>query len=236
MNPLGSALIPRFTQAWTFFTDPHPLMMPECINVLDAYDDTARPYHNIVHLTDVLEKLDWARTVLTNDGTLNHLPADVRTRMFMRIELALFYHDVVYDAKAKDNEEKSRDLFNEHAKSFGMGEEDRVAIARLIDITAKHTTASALDEQILCDCDLAILGADRETFTRYDRNIRTEYAHVPAAIWDVRRPGVLKHFLDQPRLYKTEAFHKRYDEAARNNLRSAITPSPLARLTRLFKR
>lgn len=236
MNPLVTTLTPRFTKAWTFFVNPHPLLMPECINVLDTYDDPARPYHNIVHLNDVLEKLDWARTVLGNDGTVSHLSIEDCTRLFMRIELALFYHDVIYDAKAKDNEEKSRTVFLEHAKNFGMDEADSTAIARLIDITAKHTQASALDEQILCDCDLAILGADRDTFARYDRNIRTEYAHIPAAIWDVRRPGVLKHFLDQPRLYKTDAFHKRYDASARANLRGAIAPSPLTRITRLFTR
>ncbi len=236
MKPSVQSLLPRFTDTWAFFVDPHPLLMPECINVLDAYDNPARPYHNIVHLADVLEKLDWARTVLGNDGTVSHLSIEDSVRMFMRIELALFYHDVIYDAKAKDNEEKSRDLFLEHAKNFGMADDDRTAIARLIDITAKHTTASALDEHILCDCDLAILGADRETFARYDRNIRIEYAHIPQDVWNVRRPGVLKHFLDQPRLYKTNAFHKRYDEPARANLRGAITPSPLTRITRLFTR
>lgn len=236
MNPLAQNLLPRFTKAWTFFTPAHPLLMPECINVLDAYDDPKRPYHNLVHLNDVLEKLDWARTVLGNDGTLDHLPADERERMLMRIELALFYHDVIYDAKAKNNEEKSRDLFLEHAVHFGMDSADSTAIARLIDITAKHTQASALDEQILCDCDLAILGAERETFARYDRNIRIEYAHIPADVWDQRRPGVLRHFLEQPRLYKTTAFHARYDATARKNLRDAVTPSPLTKLTRLFKR
>ncbi len=236
MNPLVQKLLPRFTKAWTFFSEAHPLLMPECINVLDAYDDPRRPYHNLTHLADVLDKLDWARTVLGNDGTLDHLPAAERERMLMRIELALFYHDVIYDATAKDNEAKSRDLFLEHATHFGMAQDDRAAIARLIDITAKHTQASALDEQILCDCDLAILGAEREVFARYDRNIRTEYAHIPDTVWHLRRPAVLKHFFEQPRLYKTNAFHARYDAPARHNLRDAITPSPLAKLTRLFKR
>lgn len=233
MNAHTQKLLPRLTTAWTYFVPAHPMLMPDCINVLDAYDDAARPYHNLTHLNDVLVKLDWAKEHVA----LDHIDTDTRARMFARIELALFYHDVIYDAKAKDNEAQSRDLFLQHAANFGMEPHDREAIARLIDITAKHTTATALDEQILCDCDLAILGADRETFDRYDRNIRIEYAHIPAAIWNVRRPGVLQHFLDQPRLYKTDAFHDRYDAQARDNLRHAIAPpSPLARLTRLFKR
>lgn len=227
------ALLPRMIESWSFFVAKHPLLMPECINVIDAYRDPKRPYHNATHLADVLEKLDWAREIVPSPD----LDADARTRMFIRIELALFYHDVIYDATAKDNEEKSRDLFLTHARNFGMDEGDSTAIARLIDITAKHTQAATLDEHILCDCDLAILGADRETFARYDRNIRIEYAHVPKIIWDQRRPGVLKHFLDQPRLYKTDAFHARFDAPARDNLRNAITPpSPMARITRLFKR
>lgn len=225
-------LLPRLLDTWAFFTPAHPLLMPECINVIDAYNDPARPYHNQTHLVDVLEKLDWAKTAINLDS----MDSFGKERMYMRIALALFYHDVIYDATAKDNEAKSRDLFLHHASSFGMHDDDKAAIARLIDITAKHTEANTLDEHILCDCDLAILGADRETFARYDRNIRIEYKHVPEAIWVMRRPGVLKHFLDQPRLYKTDAFHARFDAQARDNLRAAIAPSPLARLTRIFKR
>lgn len=219
-------LLQRFLAAWHFFVPADARLTPECLAVLAAYDTPPRAYHTLAHLTDVLDQLDWAKTCI----------ADATPDTFARIELALFYHDAVYDPRATDNEAQSRNLFMHHAAAFGMHDDDAAAIARLIDITAAHTQASALDERILCDCDLAILGAEQPAFAAYDRNIRREYAHVPAPLYTLRRAAVLHRFLDQPRLFNTAAFHDRYDAQARANLRGALESSVLARLTRPFTR
>lgn len=225
-TPQHTILLQRFLAAWHFFVPADARLTPEGLAVLAAYDAPTRAYHTLAHLADVLDQLEWAKTRI----------ADAAPDTFARIELALFYHDAVYDPRASDNEAQSRDLFLRHAAAFGMRDDDTAAIARLIDITAAHTQASALDERILCDCDLAILGAEQPAFAAYDRNIRREYAHVPAALYTLRRAAVLRRFLDQPRLFKTAAFHDRYDAQARANLRGALAGSVLARLTRPFTR
>ena len=236
MSPSPNHPVTRMHTAWSFFVPEHPLLMIECINVIDAYATPDRAYHNRSHLADVLAQLDWAQGVMSLSPASLHMTADAHQRMFKHIELALFYHDAVYAAAEPDNEARSRDLFLTHAASFGMDEDDRRAIARLIDLTTDHSRAAAPDEQIMADCDLAILGADSDAFAAYDRAIAQEYAHVPAAFYAAARALVLQRFLDQPRLFKTDAFHHRYDAQARHNLRHALAPSPMARLTRFFKR
>lgn len=231
------ALLMRYMDAWKNFTPPHGEMMPAGLSLLDAYNAPARPYHNITHLRDVLDKLDWAKFAVAEEPEVQAMDDAQRARMFAHIELALFYHDVIYDAKAKDNEARSSALFREHSALFGMAPDDAQTVSRLIDITAKHTQAFTIDEKILTDCDLAILGAPRAEFDAYDRNIRREYAHVPAALYKIARAQVLAHFRDAPQLYKTAAFRRKFDAAARANLARATAPQPVAqKILRLFKR
>jgi predicted metal-dependent HD superfamily phosphohydrolase len=189
--------------------------------MIAEHDGPGRHYHTRAHLEDVLAKLDWAKTALTESA---ELPPGDRTTLFDTIELALWYHDLVYDAKAKDNEAQSRDLFLTHAGYFRLPEPLRDNVARLIDITARHHDAVALDERILADCDLAILGAPPDEFARYDANIRREYAHVPAAAYKIGRRKVLTAFLGQPHIYKTRAFQMAYEAKARANLTAATAP------------
>lgn len=235
---MNHRLLPRYLDAWKFFiAAPHAEMMPAGIALLDAYNDPARAYHNTSHLEDVLAKLDWAKDAVAAEPEVLAMDGAARDRMFARIALALFYHDVIYDTKAKDNEEKSRRLFCDHARTFGMQDADIAAISRLIDITASHTNAAAIDEKIMADCDLAILGAGRFAFEAYDLGIRREYAHVPSPLYAAARKKILRHFLETPRLFKTEAFHAAFDAAARDNLARAVGPAPIAhKIRRLFKR
>jgi predicted metal-dependent HD superfamily phosphohydrolase len=204
------------------------------MNVIESYQEQGRFYHNDTHLRDVLDKLDWAKDALQASGEMSALDDAGKKRMFDMIEMALWYHDVIYDAKAKDSEARSRDLFIEHAKQMNLPQDFISEVAALIDLTAKHTAAQTLTERIMTDCDLAILGADKKTFAKYDADIRKEYAHVPAALYKVGRPKVLRHFRDQPRIFKTDAFKERFEDAARSNLDSALQ-TPVQRIMQRFK-
>jgi predicted metal-dependent HD superfamily phosphohydrolase len=217
------ALLPRYLDVWARLGVHAGAAMPQGMALLDAYADMNRHYHSLSHLADVLEKLDWAKEALARSG---ELPPGDNSRMFDLIELALFYHDAVYDAKARDNEAQSRDLFIADARSFGLPTADIETVARLIDVTADHGRAAALDEKILCDCDLAILGAEPPRFAAYNDAIRAEYRHVPAAEWNVRRAAFLKSVRERPLIYQTEAFQQRYDAAARHNLAALLPQKP----------
>jgi predicted metal-dependent HD superfamily phosphohydrolase len=221
----------RYTELWQRLGVSHPDIATAGERLLTLYSDPARTYHNTAHLADVLAKLDWAKDALDKTGELAGLGATARQKMFDTIELALFYHDAVYDAHAKDNEAQSRDLIQRDAAAFGLDPAITKDAARLIDLTAHHGQAQALDEKIMADCDLAILGAAPEAFKKYDDGIRREYAHVPAPLYAAGRAKVLRGFLDAPPLFKTAAFAAQYDAPARRNLAHAVqAPSPMARI------
>jgi predicted metal-dependent HD superfamily phosphohydrolase len=62
-------------------------------DLVARYREPHRAYHNLDHIADCLEKLELARSMLRDDD-------------FKAVELALFWHDAVYDPRAADNEEK----------------------------------------------------------------------------------------------------------------------------------
>lgn len=208
----------RFERLWQRFGVHDPETRQAGLALLAAYDGPGRHYHNVAHLDDVLQKLDWAKKALGETGELQMMAPEETAKMFDVIELALWYHDAVYDAKAKDNEAKSRDWFLSDAHEFGLAPALQKDIAALIDLTAHHKEARTLPECIMTDCDLAILGAAKPAFDAYDAGIGQEYAHVPAPLYAAGRAAVLKGFYDQPQIFKTDAFRKAYEAQARQNL------------------
>lgn len=196
----------------------HPQLTAMFDTLTAHYGAAGRHYHNTEHLTDVLDKLDWAKHAMTKNGELSAFDAPARKTLFTALALALWYHDIVYDAKRQDNEAQSRDLFLAQATDVGLDAVIAAQAAQLIDITAHHKSARTLAERIMTDCDLAILGADAASFTRYDDNIRREYAHYPDDIYNAGRAQALSGFLQQEKIFKTAAFNALYEDAARRNL------------------
>jgi predicted metal-dependent HD superfamily phosphohydrolase len=88
--------------------------------------------------------------------------------------------------------------------------------------TRHHAVPSGIDARILVDADLAILAAPWDRFHEYEQQIRTEYAHVSSPYFAARRKEILEQFLRRDRIFATSAFHDRYEQAARRNLRQAI--------------
>jgi predicted metal-dependent HD superfamily phosphohydrolase len=222
---MAEAPLTRWRNLWKRLGVDTPAVAGTGGAVLGSYEKMGRHYHNGAHLEDVLQKLDWAKEALEASGELEGLSLPEKQKLFDTIELALWYHDVVYDARRHDNEEKSRELFLAHAQEYGLPEDFQRAVAGLIDLTRHHKDAKTLPERILADCDLSILGAPPPEFERYDENIRKEYAHVPGPAYKRARREVLKGFLDQPEIFRTKAFRGAYEAAARGNLEKAVKPA-----------
>lgn len=174
-----------------------------------CYEEPHRQYHTLAHIEHCLVELDRARHLL-DDGE-----ADA-------VELALAWHDAVYDPRASDNEEKSAALFRAAATRHRLEPRLAADVERLILRTKTHLAGSRPDEQIMIDIDLSILGAAPDVFDAYDRSIRREYAHVPEAEWRERRTAVLRRFLLRDPLFTTRFFRERYEAQARDNLARAV--------------
>ena len=130
------------------------------------------------------------------------------------MELALWFHDAIYDTRRSDNEQRSADW----AKS-SVG---NARIHALVMATRHQAVPQDIDAQVLVDVDLWILGAPQKRFDEYETQVRAEYAWVPGLIYRRKRRAVLESFLARPTLYNTERFTERYEKQARANLARAV--------------
>jgi predicted metal-dependent HD superfamily phosphohydrolase len=207
---VDAAELLRWRQAWqrTFCTHCDPEIAGEVFDDLARrYSEPARYYHTLEHVRFVLRVV--------------HQLADAP--ISTPLCLAVFFHDVVYDTHASDNEERSADHARRILTRLGLSPELREETARLILLTKTHqTTPDDRDGQILLDADLAILGEDEAAYDAYAAAIRREYAWVGEADYRAGRSRVLERFLARPRLYFTEAIFERAEARARANLAREI--------------
>lgn len=175
--------------------------------LLAAYAEPQRAYHNVAHLQDCLAQFDAAR------DEAQHPDA---------VEMAIWFHDAVYDPRATDNEEQSA-AWAIQALTAGSIEPTTVQhIAELVLSTQHKAVPTDQDAALLADVDLSILGRAPAIFDAYDRQIRNEYHWVPEHQYCTRRAQVLAGFLARPRLYQTKHFYAQYEKQARENLARAI--------------
>jgi predicted metal-dependent HD superfamily phosphohydrolase len=176
--------------------------------LLARYSEPHRHYHTAQHLGECLAMFESVR------GTAEH-PEEV--------ELALWFHDAIYDTQRPDNEERSADWARAALREAGVASDSADRVHALI-IATRHTASPMLpDEQLLVDIDLSILGAEQARFNEYEEQIRKEYAFVPRWLFRRKRRAILQGFLDRPSIYSTAPFRERLEQRARANLRRAMT-------------
>ncbi len=171
------------------------------------YREPHRGYHNLAHIADCLHEFDRIR----------HLAPDPDA-----IEAALWFHDVIYNPRGSDNEGASAEYAEAALRRLGADERFRREVGRLIGLTRHNTAPADIAGQLMVDTDLASLGAPAELFDENGRNIRCEFAHVDDATYRRSRAEILRRFIARPRIYHTDVFFNRFEQAARANLRRAI--------------
>lgn len=169
-----------------------------------AYCEPHRRYHTLEHIEDCLSQL----------AAVDGLSADDRHAL----ELAIWWHDAVYDPMRGDNEAVSAEMARRDLAAMGESAEIVTEVARLILLTKGHTVEPGdILGAILVSIDLSILGRSPEAYDRYAAQVREEYGFVPEEAWRAGRSAVLRHFLDAPAIYADPAFAARYETAAREN-------------------
>ena len=200
---MSDALLPRSWQrAWRGIGaagDGHALF-----DALTArHAETHRHYHTLQHLEECLHAFDRAQALAQHPH---------------EVELALWFHDAVYEVRRHDNEERSADWARDALVAAGVSSDAAARVHALI-LATRHTAVPAgRDEQLLVDIDLSILGAERARFDEYEQQIRREYAFVPGFLFRRKRREILQGFLARPAIYSTTHFHDLLEARARENL------------------
>lgn len=138
------------------------------------------------------------------------------------VELALWFHDAVYDIPGRDNEGRSAAWAQEALAAAGARAGVPEAVRDLVLATRHDAPPAGGDAALLVDIDLAVLGAAAERFAEYERQIRAEYSYVPGLLFRCKRRAILQGFLDRPAIFTTPALHARFEAAARRNLAGAL--------------
>ncbi len=173
---------------------------------LARYSEPWRKYHTVQHLRECLVAFESAAHLAAR-------PAEV--------EAGLWFHDAVYELRRSDNEEQSARLAECVLSNAGAPREVGARVATLVLATRHTASPESIDEQLLVDIDLSILGATESRFAEYERQIREEYSFVPEVVFREKRRALLRSFIARPRIYSTQHFSGLLEQQARVNLARA---------------
>ncbi|MEH2444152.1 HD domain-containing protein [Nostoc sp.] len=173
-----------------------------------AYSTPDRYYHTLKHIDRVLS------TVQILQGYTNNLAT---------VQLATWFHDVVYDTQAQDNEERSADYAFDLLSNLGIPESTISTVKYLILNTKKHQAAvNDYESQVLLDADLAILAANSVEYQEYAHAIRQEYGWLSEADYITGRQQFLEKFLQRSHIYFTPLMSEFAEPCARGNIQAEI--------------
>lgn len=173
----------------------------------DRYSESHRAYHSLSHIAECLVHFE-ASKALARDADL--------------VEIALWAHDAIYDPRRSDNEQRSAEWVRDALLNAGLSGEQSTRAHALVLATTHESIPADADAQLLCDIDLAVLGAPRVRFDEYETQIRAEYAWVPEEVFRTRRAELLGRFLARPSLYSTAPFREAFERTARANLQRSL--------------
>ncbi|HYD59242.1 MAG TPA: N-methyl-D-aspartate receptor NMDAR2C subunit [Noviherbaspirillum sp.] len=173
--------------------------------IVRHYSEPQRAYHNLSHVMALLRLADTERQHINRPEV---------------VELAIWFHDVIYDTRAHDNELRSSNWAAHAMRTMRIDSHLIAPVERCILATQRHEVSSpgVADLPLFLDIDLAILGAAEEAYHRYAQMIRAEYDWVPDEVYRAGRAQVLQRFLDRPVLYFTAPMAARFDARARQNI------------------
>lgn len=208
MNPPPPpANLDDLSRRWRALTREFGLSAAQAEPLLDDLSAhyRGRPYHNLAHILSLLHLADRFAA---------------QARDFTALRLAIWYHDLIYDPTASDNESRSAAYMRAVLENL-VPPQTLARAAAWIEATIHRAPADDPDACLLQDLDLSILAASPDSYRRYQQAIRQEYAHVPDAVYRLGRRQALQNFLARERIFLTEALAP-LETAARQNLQAEL--------------
>ena len=170
------------------------------------YSEPHRRYHTANHITACLTTYDRAASTLgVNDA----------------VEMALWFHDVIYVAGQTDNETRSAELFQSLSNAHLPGSFiDRVV--RMIIATRHKALSPTSDEQFVVDVDLDGLAKPWNAFIADTQLLREENHSADEAIFLGGMRHFFGHLLERPSIYATPFFQASSELKARKNVQRLL--------------
>ncbi len=214
------------------------------LNLVNRYSEKHRYYHAFPHVMHVLKELEEFKHACADVNDIeigNNMSVEwfyskrnMDSKDYMKqhnfalqeVEMALWYHDAVYDPSASDNEEKSAKLAAIMLRQAGLSSSFIRNVSNLILLTKDHkTTPQDTYGALIVDIELSIFGQSDLVFDRYERGIWKEYVQegiMSENLFVRTRVEVIEKFLDRKFIYRTPYFRAKYGSAAKKNLKRSL--------------
>jgi predicted metal-dependent HD superfamily phosphohydrolase len=169
------------------------------------YSDPCRHYHTLEHIQDLLIKLE------ENQKALMLWPNEINA-----LELAIWYHDAIYEPHKKNNELQSAIFFHDEITQYtGTGYE---LVENLIMSTNMELKSKNYLEHIMRDLDMSILGAEKSKYNQYKEGVRKEYEPIYGkGKYRSGRMNFLKQLMDND-IFQIQLFRDKYEDRAKYNV------------------
>ena len=168
------------------------------------YEEPHRAYHTAAHIEHCLRQFDLAADRMDDPDA---------------VEMALWFHDAIYEIPAKDNEQRSAALFAALADGRGSDHFRSSVHGHIMATIHLDAPPRTLDESFMLDIDLSSFGRPWEEFMHDSRAVRAELAHLPDAEFASRQRKFLEMLAARPAFCFTEFFRGRHEARARENIR-----------------
>ena len=173
-----------------------------CRSLLDHYAEPGRHYHTIDHVNHCLGQARLVTELVPDVSALN---------------LAIWFHDCVYDPMARDNEARSAELFRKLAAPV-MRPPLVADVERLVLVTQAGQGPRQADESYMVDIDLSSFGLPWEPFLADSRAVRAERPDLTDGQYAVQQSRFLNGLLERESVFSTGFFRARYEDVARSNI------------------
>ena len=177
-------------------------------DILKNHNKKNRYYHTIFHLESLYKSL---------------VPIKKNINDWDIILFALFYHDYIYNPLKQNNEELSAKKAVTILSLLSIPKERIELCKEIILATKKHQSSKNKDVNYFTDADHSILGTPWQTYQSYFKNVRKEYKYYPDVLYNKGRIKVLQHFIQMPRIYKSDYFYSKLESQAKNNIQKEIS-------------
>lgn len=176
--------------------------------LVDAYSEPHRHHHTLGwHIVDGLDELWRIRPLLKKPD---------------EVELAWWFHDLVYKKQSKVNEKRSAQAANSLCTNAMLEKGFADDVSALVLDTGHNEVPKTSDGKFIADIDLLIFGKPPEVFDEYECRIRKEYSWVDLEEFKSGRAAVLQRFVKRPNIYYTDIFQNKYEAQAKQNLERSL--------------
>ena len=192
----------RFEALWLRCTSAATNASAAFKQLSQHYREPHRHYHTWDHIAHCLSQLDQIR----------HLP-----NCPDGLELSIWYHDVIYELSAKDNEQRSAELFMSHSDKI-MADDLRQQVYDLIMVTVHPSHPLTLDQCLMVDIDLSSFCLPWADFLHDSANVRAEYPTMDDHSFNTGQAKFLNSLAAREWFFCSDFYRQHHEQTARDNI------------------